>query len=96
VAGCPAEDEENVVAMARLLLDAGAGINNRRRDGLTALHTAGYRGHSEVARLLLARGADPAIRGHQSGDAHAGASAAEMAYEQGHFETAMLIRAAGG
>ena len=96
VPGCPAEMEANVVALATVLLDAGAGVDNRRGDGLTALHTAGYRGHNGVARLLLDRGADPAIRGHDSGGGHAGASAAEMADEQGHPDTAGLIRAAGG
>jgi ankyrin repeat protein len=96
VPGCPAESEENVLAIATLLLDAGAGVNNQRRDGLTALHTAGYRGHSRVAQLLLDRGAGPAIRGYATGGAHAGASAAEMADEQGQAESAKLIRSAGG
>ena len=96
VEGCPAESEDNVLAIATLLLDAGAGVNNRRRDGLTALHTAGYRGHDRVARLLLERGADRSIRGHDSGGAHGGQSAAEMAEERGHLDTARLIRAAGG
>lgn len=94
--GCPAEMEENVLEVAAMLLDAGAGVNNRRHDGLTALHTAAHRGHMRVAELLLDRGADPAIRGHASGGAHGEVSAAEMAEEQGHPETARLIRERGG
>jgi ankyrin repeat protein len=45
------------------LLDRGADVNGRRRDGLTALHSAAYRGHLQVMRYLLQHGADVAIRG---------------------------------
>src|SRR5262249_18615665 len=44
----PAQDENNVLAMAKLLLDNGALVNAQRKDGMTALHTAAYRGHLRV------------------------------------------------
>lgn len=46
-------------AKTRLLLDRGAMVNARMRDGTTALVTAARRGNADVVRLLLARGADP-------------------------------------
>jgi ankyrin repeat protein len=45
-----------------LLLDAGAPINAKHEDGDTALHHAIRMGHFGIARLLIARGADQAIR----------------------------------
>ena len=44
--------------IARLLLDANAGVNARDADGWTALHHAAQGGDSEMLRLLIARGAD--------------------------------------
>jgi hypothetical protein len=41
-----------------LLLDRGAPVNGRSRDGHTALHGAAFMGHAESVRLLLERGAD--------------------------------------
>jgi ankyrin repeat protein len=43
------------------LLDAGAHIDDRDDRGRTALMIAAEGGHSEIANLLLARGADPAL-----------------------------------
>jgi ankyrin repeat protein len=45
-----------------LLLDAGAAIDARHEDGETALHHAIRMGHFGVARLLISRGADQAVR----------------------------------
>ncbi|HET9015577.1 MAG TPA: ankyrin repeat domain-containing protein [Thermomicrobiaceae bacterium] len=45
--------------LARLLLDAGADVNGRGEGGFTALHAAAQHGDEALARLLLARGADP-------------------------------------
>lgn len=57
------------VAAARWLLDHGADVNQRATFGgsqhgvgVTALHGAAQRDHVELSRLLIARGADPAIR----------------------------------
>ena len=44
--------------MAQVLLDRGAGVGDRNRDGGTALHAAAFMGNAEVAELLLQRGAD--------------------------------------
>jgi Acyltransferase family/Ankyrin repeats (3 copies) len=41
-----------------LLLDRGAPVDSRNRDGHTALHGAAFMGYDEIVRLLLARGAD--------------------------------------
>jgi ankyrin repeat protein len=49
------------VPLARLLLDSGAGVNGRGEGGFTALHSAAQNGDEELARLLLDRGADPAL-----------------------------------
>jgi ankyrin repeat protein len=43
---------------ARLLLDAGAGVNAKLTDGSTPLALASWKGHTEAVRLLLARGAN--------------------------------------
>lgn len=48
--------------LARLLLDAGADVNAQGGSGFTALHAAAHNGDLELARELLARGADPGIR----------------------------------
>jgi len=50
------------VALARLLLDAGADVNGREAEGFTALHAAAANGDTELVRELLARGADPTVR----------------------------------
>ncbi|HWA23620.1 MAG TPA: ankyrin repeat domain-containing protein [Caulobacterales bacterium] len=44
---------------ARLLLDAGADVNDSAPDGTSALVVATLSGQSEVAKLLLDKGADP-------------------------------------
>ena len=46
-------------AKVRLLLERGASVNAKTKDGVTALVTAARRGNLESVRTLLARGADP-------------------------------------
>jgi peptidoglycan/LPS O-acetylase OafA/YrhL len=53
-----AGDAESV----RILLDHGADLNARNRDGSTALHSAAFLGRTDVVQLLLERGADPNAR----------------------------------
>jgi len=46
----------------KLLLDAGIDCNVQRERGETALHHAIQMGKFDIARMLLAHGADPRIR----------------------------------
>jgi uncharacterized protein len=74
----PSDSEDVVLDLVNLLLSSGANVNARRRDGLTALHSAAYRGHRRVMDMLLAHGADPTIRGYDGAGPHAGQTAADM------------------
>ncbi|PWU01687.1 MAG: hypothetical protein C5B51_22365 [Terriglobia bacterium] len=85
----PSDDEQIVLELVRLLLARGANVNGRRRDGLTALHSAAYRGHLLVISCLLGHGADPSIRGSQG--PHDGQTAKDMALSQGQTEAAALL-----
>jgi uncharacterized protein len=49
------------IASARLLIDAGANVNDRDAWGVSATTLAVFAGHGEVARLLLSKGADPNV-----------------------------------
>ena len=51
------------VDSARLLLDAGANIDETGPDGASVLVTASFSGHGELAAYLLARGAEPNAAG---------------------------------
>lgn len=74
----PSDDEDVVIELTKLLIAAGAEVNGRRRDGLTALHSAAWRGHRRVMEALLAHGADPNIRGYAGMGPHGGQTAADM------------------
>lgn len=56
-----------------LLLENGADINARSRDGGTALHAAAFLGRTEAVKLLLEKGADTTLRNNMGGTAMAGA-----------------------
>lgn len=79
----PSDREDVVLALVALLLGHGAEVNARRKDGMTALHGAAWRGHAAVARALLGAGADPAITA--ASGPHAGQTAADTALGQGHL-----------
>jgi hypothetical protein len=79
----PSDREEVVLAVVRLLLEYGADARARRRDGMTPLHAAAWRGHAAVAAELLRAGADPAAAA-RSGP-HAGQTPADTALSQGHL-----------
>ena len=51
------------VESARLLLDAGADVNETAPDGASALVVASFSGHGELAGYLLSRGAEPDAAG---------------------------------
>jgi ankyrin repeat protein len=54
--------EADAVKVVTYLLDAGAHIDDRDARGRTALMIAAEGGRSEIATLLLARGADPSLK----------------------------------
>jgi len=54
--------ETQAIQLVTYLLDAGAHIDDRDDRGRTALMIAAEGGHAEIADLLLARGADPALK----------------------------------
>lgn len=88
----PSRDEARVVSLVLLLLTHGADPNHRRSDGMTALHTAAYRGHLDVMRALLVAGADPTIAAHEDGGPHSGETPEMSAQSQGHATAVALLR----
>jgi ankyrin repeat protein len=84
----PSQHEAVVLRLVDLLIERGAQVNARRRDGMTALHSAAFRGHLRVIRRLLEGGADPTIRADAG--PHAGQSPADTAVAQGQTAAAEL------
>lgn len=52
------QTEEQAIEIIKMLLTAGADINQKANDGGTVLHGAAGRGRNEVVNLLVARNAD--------------------------------------
>lgn len=77
------------LAIVEALLDAGAPVNVPHLGGGTPLHTAAFTGDAAVARLLLARGADPMARTDD------GKTAVDVARERGHEDLARLLEERG-
>lgn len=85
----PSDSEDAVLDLVRLLLERGADVNGRRGDGMTALHTACWRGLSRVAQELLDAGADPASTA--TAGPHQGQTPADTALAQGHLVLAARL-----
>jgi ankyrin repeat protein len=71
--------------IARLILDAGAPVNQAQSGGYTALHAAAFHGNRELAELLLDRGGD------RSATLDDGRTPADVAREKGHADIAALL-----
>ena len=76
------DDEESL----QMLLDAGVNLNPIRR-GLSPLHLASILGYKHFVNLLLAAGADPAIKDWS------GVTAIDLARQHGQHEIAALLEA---
>ncbi len=79
--------------LVRLLLDAGAAVDVRQRDGATALMAAAQSGHTAVVALLLNAGAEPLLRSND-GWWTVGLTAYDIAFREGHADTCLLLRTA--
>lgn len=74
------------LAAVTALLDKGADVNAKFRYGATALFKAAERGHTEIVKLLLARGADVTVK-----DTFYSATAMTWALSNGHVETVRAL-----
>ncbi len=89
----PSQDEAVVLSLVELLLRHGADPNGRRRDGMTPLHSAAYRGHLRVIRALLQAGADINARAYDDVGPHSGQTPLDTALALGQTAAAELLRA---
>ena len=69
----------------RVLLEHGADVNARQEGGWTALHAASQNGDVEMARLLIAGGADVQIRAANQ------QNAMDLALSKGHQAVVDLL-----
>jgi ankyrin repeat protein len=77
---------EGDVESARLLIEAGAKVNDKLPDGTTALIEAAYSGQGAVGRMLLDKGADP-------NDAEIGYTALHVAVLRGDLDLVKALLA---
>lgn len=72
-------------AIARLLVEHGAGVNIRQKDGFTPLMEAAQNGDASLVDFFLQHGADPTLA------TDSGRTAADCARQAGHAELAAKI-----
>src|ERR1700754_25857 len=77
-------------AAVKAFLDKGTDVNAKTNYGATALSYACDKGHTEVVRLLLERGADPNVKDTFYGEVPIG-----WALDKGHTEIVKLLLAGG-
>lgn len=81
---------ETRLAAARLLVEAGAPVNERQSGGFTPLMAAAQNGDEELMDFLLSHRAEPSAKDDQ------GRSAADLATSAGHDQLAKRLETAGG
>jgi ankyrin repeat protein len=74
--------------IAEVLIENGANVNLKNKDGLTPLMESIFSNHYELAKLLLQKGADTAIRDLK------GKTALDYAVEQDAEEIILLLKEA--
>jgi ankyrin repeat protein len=79
----------NNIALAKKLIDSGADINARGRNGVTPLIKASNLGHTEMVKLFLIRGADLTPRDGK------GKSALDHAMARNRIKIIELLKASG-
>jgi uncharacterized protein len=80
----------DLAAVEALLESNPKALGRGNAEGMTALLWAAVQGHAPVVELLLARGADAAVRSSR------GSTALMLAAEQGHLEVARLLVSRAG
>jgi uncharacterized protein len=70
----------------KLLVEAGAPLNEPQQEGWRPLHEAANRGDLELAKYLLAHGADPKVQND------AGKSSIGLAADKGNMEMLKLLK----
>jgi ankyrin repeat protein len=70
------------------LLGAGADVNAKNADGVTALWIAAYGGHRDAVEALLAAGADPNVKAKDF-------TVLKAAMGKGHGDIAEVLKKAG-
>jgi ankyrin repeat protein len=93
MAGATALDfavSHDCVDVTKYLLENGAHVNTRKKDGLTPLHLAARNGDLPIIKLLLAHHA------HINAVASDGKTPVDVALKRNHPEAAEFLESAGG